>query len=312
MDAWYAILKGMLQGATEFIPVSSSAHLVLFRTLTDILGYPPPNPFVDEFFDITLHLGTLLAVLIYFRHEITRFIQAVVYRTPTVQDNNGQVWQTFPLLWGGFLAFSVTSVFALVGLKGSEVLFAKLQHWPLLNGVPDMTQFYIHHPEYIALNLFLTGCLLAFAEKQSAKATPLHEASTEEALHLAPLQVISIGVAQSVAAIFRGISRSGSTMATALLCGLSRPQAARFSFWLSIPIFGSAAVYESYKLAKVGIAYESLPWVSILLGMFASFVVGYACIAWLLKLLVRFPLTVFSYYCWALSIGMFVYFRVAT
>jgi undecaprenyl-diphosphatase len=101
-------------------------------------------------------------------------------------------------------------------------------------------------------------------------------------------------------------------MATALLCGLSRPQAARFSFWLSIPIFGSAAVYESYKLAKVGISFDGLPWASIFLGMLASFVVGYACIAWLLKLLVRFPLTVFSYYCWALSIAMFVYYRVAT
>jgi undecaprenyl-diphosphatase len=307
MEAWYAILKGMLQGATEFIPVSSSAHLVLFRTVTELIGYPPPNAFVDEFFDITLHLGTLLAVLIYFRHEIGRFIVAVFQKAPTVADDNGQTWHTFPLLWGGFLAFMTTSILALVGLKGSEVLFAKLQDVPLFKGVPDVTQFYIHHSEYIALNLFLTGCLLAFAEMQSAK----HAPSSEEALHLKPLQVLSIGTAQSVAAIFRGISRSGSTMATALLCGLTRTQAARFSFWLSIPIFGSAAVYESYKLAKVGIAYESLPWVSILLGMLASFVVGYACIAWLLKLLARFPLTVFSYYCWALSIGMFLYYRFA-
>jgi undecaprenyl-diphosphatase len=306
MEAWYAILKGMLQGATEFIPVSSSAHLVLFRTVTDILGYPPPNAFVDEFFDITLHLGTLLAVLIYFRHEIGRFIVAVFQKAPTVADDNGQTWQTFPLLWGGFLAFTVTSVIALVGLKGSEVLFAKLQHLPLCKGVPDITQFYVQHPEYIALNLFLTGCLLAFAEIQSAKQAPMHD----DALHLKPLQVVSIGAAQSVAAIFRGISRSGSTMATALLCGLTRPQAARFSFWLSIPIFGSAAVYESYKLAKVGIALDALPWIPILLGMLASFVVGYACIAWLLNLLARFPLTVFSYYCWALSIGMFVYYSV--
>ena len=307
MEAWYAILKGMLQGATEFIPVSSSAHLVLFRTVTDILGYPPPNAYVDEFFDIALHLGTLLAVLLYFRHEIGRFLVAVVQKTPIVYDGNGQAWQTFPLLWGGAIAFSVTSVLALSGLKGSEILFSKIHHIPffkLLNGVPDMTQFFIHHPEFIAVNLFLTGCLLAFAEAQSAKHVPL----TEEALHLKPLQVISIGVAQSVAAIFRGISRSGSTMSTALLCGLSRPQAARFSFWLSIPIFGTAAVYESYKLAKVGIALDTLPWVSIVLGMLASFVVGYICIAWLLKLLARFPLTVFSYYCWVLSFIMFLYY----
>lgn len=304
MDWLYAISKGILQGATEFIPVSSSAHLVLFRCLSDRWGQVPPNPFVDEFFDILLHLGTLLAVVIYFRHEIFRFLHALRHAQPTVIDNNGQAWQTRPLLWAGILAFSMTSVLALLGMKGSEWVLTHLQSVALFKGCPDITQFYMAHPAWVGANLLLTGFFLAFAEWRSAQGTT----SSGETLALSTQQALGIGAVQSVAALFRGISRSGSTMATGVLMGLTRTQAARFSFWLSIPIFAFAAFYESLKLFQKGIPLVDLNWGMMLSGLVVSFVVGYACIAWLLKLLSRFPLTIFSYYCWGLGLAMIFYF----
>lgn len=310
MDWFYAIGKGILQGATEFIPISSSAHLVLFRVISDLLGHTPPNPFVDEFFDIMLHIGTLLAVLVYFRAEISRFLVAIWQKTPTVKDDNGTTWQTRPLFYSGIVAFMTTSFIALGGLKGSEWLFARLQGISLLKGVPDLTQFYLVHPEFVAVNLLVTAFLLTFAEWLSARraSTEGEEERVEEVVSLKQTQAVAIGFAQAMAALFRGISRSGSTMSMGLMTGLTRQQAARFSFWLSIPIFASAALYESLKLMSKAIPFETLPWGIILSGLLTSFVVGYLCIAWLLRILAQFPLTIFAYYCTALGVFLLLYF----
>jgi undecaprenyl-diphosphatase len=306
MDWFYAIGKGILQGATEFIPISSSAHLVLFRVVSDLLGHTPPNPFMDEFFDIVLHIGTLLAVLVYFRAEISRFVMAICQKTPTVTDDNGTIWQTMPLFYSGIIAFMTTSVIALGGLKGSEWLFARLQGVSLFQGVPDLTQFYLVHPQFVAVNLLLTACLLTFAEWLSARRTVTEGAGG--LITIQPPQAIAIGFAQAMAALFRGISRSGSTMSMGLMTGLTRQQAARFSFWLSIPIFLSAALYESLKLMSKAIPFETLPWGVILSGLLASFLVGYLCIAWLLRILAQFPLTIFAYYCTAVGVLLLFYF----
>jgi undecaprenyl-diphosphatase len=305
MDLLYAIFKGVLQGATEFIPVSSSAHLVLFRYLIQTFGLENrvPNPFVDEFFDIALHIGTLLAVVIYFREEIQRFIHSVLNRQVYTIDATGQAWRTKPLLIGIVVAFFTTSFFALIGLKGSEVLIQRLPQVAILQGVSDLTQFYIEYPVFVALNLLITGGFLWFAES-STQGSSLLPKPTPKAVYLLPIRAFNIGVAQSAAALFRGISRSGSTMAMGVLMGLTRQQAARFSFWVSIPIFCSAALYELMKLTQHNIALDTLPWFPIIVGVLASFITGYACIAWLLSILARFPLSLFSYYCW--GVGLFM------
>ena len=310
MDFWYALLKGALQGLTEFLPVSSSAHLVLFDVFCQLFGWVEhrQSPVVEEFFDILLHLGTLTAVVVYFRTEVMAIIKALplLVKTPkpespqaivTMQD--GSKWQTASLVRGLALSFLVTAVVSVGGIKGSEILFSKM-------GV-DISAFYRLHPEWVAVNLLITGCLLWFSEwrsdvahskQQEAFFNGEEEVDPDTPMALTLKQAFTIGFFQACAAIFRGISRSGSTMASSLLVGLTRQQAARYSFLLSVPIFVSAAIYEFLKLAKSGVSFEGLPWLVMIAGVASSAIVGYLCIAWFIKLISKVSLTVFSLYCW--------------
>lgn len=317
MDFWYALLKGALQGLTEFLPVSSSAHLVLFDVFSQMFGWVShrQSPVVEEFFDILLHLGTLSAVLVYFRQEVWAIIKALplLFSTPkpseaapivTMQD--GSTWHAVSLVRGLALSFIVTAVVSVSGIKGSEMLFTKLG-WATAN-MTDISAFYRLHPEWVAVNLLITGVLLWFSEwrsdvqhKQRLEAEHFGEISTDTPvvpMNMSLKQAFTIGFFQACAAIFRGISRSGSTMASSLLVGLTRQQAARYSFLLSIPIFLSAAVYEFLKLLKAGVSFEGLPWMVMFAGVLSSAVVGYLCIAWFIKLISKVSLTMFSIYCW--------------
>jgi len=316
MDFWYALLKGALQGLTEFLPVSSSAHLVLFDVFCHLFGWVEhrQSPVVEEFFDILLHLGTLTAVVVYFRTEVMAIIKALplLLKTPepnapqavvTMQD--GSKWLSASLVRGLALSFLVTAVVSVGGIKGSEILFSKMGWATPLMG--DISAFYRLHPEWVAVNLLITGCLLWFSEwrsdvaqrkQQEAFFNGEEELDPDTPMALTLKQAVTIGFFQACAAIFRGISRSGSTMASSLLVGLTRQQAARYSFLLSVPIFISAAVYEFLKLAKSGVSFEGLPWLVMIAGVASSAIVGYLCIAWFIKLISKVSLTVFSIYCW--------------
>jgi undecaprenyl-diphosphatase len=318
MDFWYALLKGALQGLTEFLPVSSSAHLVLFDVFSQMFGWVShrQSPVVEEFFDILLHLGTLSAVLVYFRQEVFAILKALplLFSTPksseasvpivTMQD--GSTWHAASLVRGLALSFIVTAVVSVGGIKGSEIIFAKLGLATANMG--DISAFYRLHPEWVAVNLLITGLLLWFSEwrsdvqhKQQLEAEHFGETqvmAVAKPMSMTFKQAATIGFFQACAAIFRGISRSGSTMASSLLVGLTRQQAARYSFLLSIPIFISAAVYEFLKLLKAGVSFDGLPWLVMLSGVISSAVVGYLCIAWFIKLISKVSLTMFSIYCW--------------
>jgi undecaprenyl pyrophosphate phosphatase UppP len=390
MDFWYALLKGALQGLTEFLPVSSSAHLVLFDVFCHLFGWVEhrQSPVVEEFFDILLHLGTLTAVVIYFRTEVMAIFKALplLFKTPKATDDNaaaslvrglvlsffvtavvsvggikgseilfsamgwatplivtmqdGSTWQAasfvviyfrsevmaifkaLPLLFktpkatddnaaaslvrGLALSFFVTAVVSVGGIKGSEILFSAMGWATPLMG--DISAFYRLHPEWVAVNLLITGLLLWFSEWRSDVAHKKQEEALFEGtqplldedtpMKLSLKQAFTIGFFQACAAMFRGISRSGSTMASSLLVGLTRQQAARYSFLLSVPIFVSAAIYEFLKLAKSGVSFEGLPWLVMLAGVASSAIVGYLCIAWFIKLISKVSLTVFSIYCW--------------
>jgi undecaprenyl-diphosphatase len=316
MDFWYALLKGALQGLTEFLPVSSSAHLVLFDVFCHLFGWVAhrQSPVVEEFFDIMLHLGTLTAVVVYFRTEVLAILKALplLVKPPKPQKpqavtimQDGSQWQTVSLVRGLALSFLVTAVVSLVGIKGSEWLFSTMGWATPLMG--DISAFYRLHPEWVAANLLVTGCLLWFSEWRSDRLHRQQQAAlfNDEAAfdYEAPMvltlkQAVTIGFFQACAAIFRGISRSGSTMASSLLVGLTRQQAARYSFLLSVPIFVSASVYEFLKLAKSGVSFEGLPWLVMIAGVASSAIVGYLCIAWFIQLISKVSLTVFSIYCW--------------
>jgi undecaprenyl-diphosphatase len=316
MDFWYALLKGALQGLTEFLPVSSSAHLVLFDVFCHLFGWVAhrQSPVVEEFFDILLHLGTLTAVVVYFRSEVMAIIKALplLFKSPKAEASqaivimqDGSKWQAASLVKGLALSFFVTAVVSIGGIKGSELLFSMLT-WAT-TPISDISVFYRLHPEWVAVNLLITGCLLWFSEWRSGAAQRKQQEAffngeeipdADAPMQLTLKQAFTIGFFQACAAIFRGISRSGSTMASSLLVGLTRQQAARYSFLLSVPIFVSAAVYEFLKLAKSGVSFEGLPWLVMIAGVASSAIVGYLCIAWFIQLISKVSLTVFSIYCW--------------
>jgi undecaprenyl-diphosphatase len=321
MEWWYVIVKGAVQGIAEFLPISSSAHLVLVDVLAQEFGWLShlSDPYVVEFFDILLHLGTLMAVCVYFKKELRQLapyiLPALTTSAPadasTLTFGNGTRWKPHSLIRGLAITFLVTSVLVVLANKASAVVLKALH----LNSatVNDVTQFYQQHPMAVGVNLLILGGLLWFAESKS-RTTHVSVDATEPptnipATSLTLPMALWIGVAQACAATFRGISRSGSTMATSLLLGLTRAEAATFSFLVSIPIFLAAFVYESIKLvAAGGVPLDSLPWLQLLTGTAVSALVGYIGIAWLMQLIAKHSLKWFALYVWLLGSGLLIYF----
>ncbi len=231
-----ALFLGVLQGITEFLPVSSSGHLVLAEHFLGVSGG-------GLAFDVFLHLGTLLAVLIYFRKDWLEMI--TFWRAP--------IWYRRLLIF----LFLATIPGAIMGL--------------FLEG---MVEAHFRNPLRVAFLLAFMSFPLLLAEILSKKRKDLTQMEL--------LQAVFIGCAQGLA-IFPGTSRSGITMAAALLLGFTREAAARFSFMLSAPIIAGAGLYETIKLFKTGEAILPAYWT----GFLASFASGFLVIAWLLYFLRR-------------------------
>jgi undecaprenyl-diphosphatase len=297
MDYTYTIFKGILQGLTEFLPVSSTAHLVL----TDhwwlrLFGTKPPTA-EAEFFDIMLHLGTLSAVLFYYRKDLAGLFSAKSRLIPSVLP----VWQLVGL------STVVTVVWILGWLKGSEVVMTQLHL--VTTHVSNLSDWIMETPTWVAAHLLVTGTLLFWTEKQRQKADkqPRITQNTHTSAGITPKAAAWIGLAQGCAAIFHGLSRSGSTISMGLLCGLDRVTATQYAFVLSIPTFIMATVYECLKLMKLG-HLDNLNWPPMLAGVVCSALVGYVCIKGFLQFVGRYPLTGFAVYCWAMGLIMLVTF----
>ncbi len=231
MTNFEAIVLGLLQGATEFLPISSSGHLILAERFFGIEA--------TLSFDVFLHLGTLLAVLLYFRTDWWRMVRL---RDPL--DRRLLFFLVLATIPGALAGFFLES----------------------------MVESHFREPGRVAFMLAFMSLPLVLAEVLGSRK------------HLLPSlklpQALAIGCAQALAVI-PGTSRSGITMATGLLVGLTREEAARFSFLLSAPIIAGAGLYETLKLFKHG---ETLilPYFS---GFLAAFISGYLVIAWLLHFL---------------------------
>lgn len=202
MEVVQALILGIVQGVAEFLPISSSGHLVLVPAA---LGW-------DDFagnlaFDVLLHAGSLLAIVAYFRADLARMAVALISRGADLRDDRRLAWYIV----------AGTGVTGAIGLAFDD-LFESLFHEPLWTGV----------------FLLVTAVLLTVSERLTHVRTPRPEGLR---LHHALL----IGLAQA-AAIAPGISRSGATISTGLFCGLDRAQAARFSFLLSTPIITLATI----------------------------------------------------------------------
>ncbi|MBU0674976.1 MAG: undecaprenyl-diphosphatase UppP [Proteobacteria bacterium] len=254
MNLLYALLLGILQGATEFLPVSSSGHLALAEHFLGVTG-------AGLTFDVALHLGTLIAVLIYFRLDFFLMVRALFF--PQAAGPDGPVHRR--LFWMICLA-TIPGVIAGVLLeKQAETVF--------------------RHPLLIAATLAGVGGFLLLAERIGGRQRKFGELKFADA--------IIIGLSQSLA-IIPGVSRSGITMVSGLFRGLDREAAARFSFLLSTPIILGAGVYHLPAIVQQGEGAGQLPF--FLGGFLASAISGYVVIAWLLRYLKTRTLNIFAYY----------------
>jgi undecaprenyl-diphosphatase len=264
LNIFQALILGIVQGATEFAPVSSSAHLVLVPWW---LGWTIPDVVIDT----TLHLGTLVAVLLFFYRDLWDIITAWV----TALFRPSQ--RTFTAMLGWWIILGTIPA-ALAGV------FLK-----------DFFESVFAAPAAVAALLIVTGFILALAERFSEPWRELPD--------LLWLDAVLIGIAQAVA-ILPGISRSGATISTGLWRGLNREQAARFSFLLSVPIILGTGLKQLFDLvrhpavtAAAHAGGTGAP--ELLIGALAAAVVGLLVIRYLLKYLQRGTLYPFAIYCWA-------------
>jgi undecaprenyl-diphosphatase len=264
MDLIQITVLALVQGLTEFLPISSSAHLILVPVLTD---------WEDQglAFDVAVHVGTLSAVVWYFRAELQRMTLA---------------W--FGSVAGRGLDPDSRLAWAVIFGTLPAALAGLLFH--------DFIGEHLRSPLVIAATTLIFGLLLAVADKTGT------QRRDEHSIHW--LDVALIGGAQALALI-PGTSRSGITMAVALLVGLTRTGAARFSFLLSVPIILLAGGYESLKLVQAGMQAQ---WLPMVLGALVSGLSAYLCIHFFLKLLDRIGFMPFVYYRLGLGVLLLVLF----
>jgi undecaprenyl-diphosphatase len=280
LDIVQAIVLGVVQGLTEFIPISSSAHLViipwLFGWVNQALESLP--------FDVALHLGTLLALLVYFWTDWVRLIRAgvrsVIERSIGADEDRRLAWY---LVIGSIPG-------GLVGLLFERKIEA-LFH-PAEGSIANSSMM------AMAIIIALLGTLLFLAERFARHERPLNQVTLKD--------VILIGLAQALA-IFPGVSRSGSTITCGLALGLKRETAARFSFLLSAPIVAGAgmkSLWNIYNGLHTG-AISSSELTLFPIGFLVAAVSGFLCIKFLLRFLQNHSTNAFVYYRWLLAVLVF-------
>ncbi len=251
IDWVQATLLALVQGLTEFLPISSSAHLIIPSLLLDW-------PDQGLAFDVAVHVGTLSAVLFYYRSDLSKMITGWFDSL-----GGGAVTEDSRMVW--YLCFATIPA-GLVGIFAGGFIESELRSIAV-----------------IATTTLLFGLLLGLADRR---------APTGPGRPLTMTTAVLIGLAQAFAPI-PGVSRSGVTITAALLLGMDRQGAARFSFLLSIPIIASAGALKTWELIQVR---GPVDWFTLGLGAIASGVTAYLCIALFLRLLDRVGLMPFVYY----------------
>jgi len=262
MDIIQAISLALLQGLTEFLPVSSSAHLILLPVLA---GWEDQG----LAFDVAVHVGTLTAVVAFYRKDIAKII--VAWSRSVIGKG---VTDDAKLAWYVVLG---TIPVGLVGIT-----------------LPEVVETVLRSPLVIAGSTIVFAFLLWFAEKQAK----------EERTTITLLDAVIIGLFQAIALI-PGTSRSGITITAGLMTGLRREHAARFSFLLSIPVIALAGMVKGLELYKSAIPVQ---WDMISIGVCLSAVMAYLSIGWFLKLLDKIGMMPFVFYRLILGIFLFAIF----
>lgn len=252
MTLFQAIVLGAVQGATEFLPISSTAHLVLTPWF---FGWPDPG----LGFDVALHLGTLVALLLYFRTEWLKLAQGGL-----------------DLLRGQRNANARLTLYLILGTIPALIAGALLA---------DYVETTLRHPLVIASTLILLALVLVVAERVGSREKKMVNISAADA--------VAVGCAQAMALI-PGVSRSGVTITAGLFRGMTREAAARFSFLLSTPIIGAAVSKTIVDGVRHG--FPAVETSSLIVGVIVSGIVGYLSIAFLLRFLATHTTYVFVFY----------------
>ena len=265
MSLLQALVLGIVQGATEFLPISSSAHLVIVPWLLH-WKFEPKAEFV---FDVLVQLGTLVAVIIYFWKDLVDLVRAAIAgllkRRPLEDPTSRMAW----------LIVVATIPAAVTGFLFKHVVEAAFQS-----------------PAAVSAFLLVTAAFLFLGERFGRRTRSLDA--------LGFLDAILIGLAQAIA-LLPGVSRSGSTIAGGLSRSLRRLDAARFAFLMAVPVMlGAGLIAAKDLLTGPNASAEIAP---LVVGFLAAAVVGYLAIRWLLGFLARRPLTVFAAYCAAAGLA---------
>ena len=262
MAATKAALLGLIQGITEFLPVSSSGHLVLGQRL---LGITQP----ELLFDIILHLATLLAVLAYFRQDLKSLLMEFFNLPKVIKGNPGLVraWQERP-------EFKLMGLIVIASAPTAVIGFA----------FKDLFESLFASTMAVGLALLITGTILF-----STKFVRPRERSIKQ---FTALDAIMIGLAQGLA-ITPGLSRAGLTISAGLLLGLNRDLVGRFSFLIFIPAILGALVLEATSLSV-----SSFTLLDSAVGFVTALLAGIVALHFLLKIVRKGAIHYFSYYCW--------------
>ncbi len=269
MEFIEALILGIVQGATEFLPVSSSGHLVLVSWWLD-LDTPP------LMFSVMVHLGTTLAVLIYFREDWLKLLQVfftALFKREFRINESPELRLIMFLMIGSIPAFIAGFLLA----DYFEDTFSK--------------------PRFVSINLLLTAALLVYGEHAASSSSPNTPQDELQPENMTVTDALVIGLAQALA-IMPGISRSGSTIAAGLYRGLKHGAATRYSFLLATPVILGAGLKQLVFDVIFGDAtIENDMLTALLVGFAVAAVVGYASIALLLRIVRRHSLYGFAYYC---------------
>lgn len=255
---WHWVVLALIQGLTEFLPISSSAHLIL---PSQLLGWSDQG----LAFDVAVHVGTLAAVVLFYRRVLIELAQGAIAACVARQQNSASEQLEFLAL--------ATVPAVVVGFLGN--------HW---------IETHLRGIGIIAATTLVFGVLLAIADRKVAQTERWRLGFYTTAL--------ALGIAQAMALV-PGVSRSGVTITAALLVGLSYQNAAKTSFLMSIPVIAGAGLLKAFDLLEQG---DTLVWGSLALAALVAGLAAYACIAVFLKVLDRIGLMPFVWYRLALGL----------
>lgn len=269
MDIIQAIIIGLVQGLTEFLPVSSSAHLIFAQQALGVAD-------VGLAFDVLLHVGTLVAVIVYFFNDIIEMIKGFFLSLVDLKEGKFiPELKRDPYKKLAWLTIIATIPVGVVGI--------------LFNDIVEELFTGLTVPAFL---LLITGCLLYASQRMNSGRIDVTNITVKEALIM--------GCGQALA-ILPGLSRSGTTIATGLFAGLDKEFAAKFSFILSIPAILGAAVVQLKDLGSANIEFSVC-----IAGFIVAAISGYFAISFLLKLVREKSLDIFAYYCWIVGIIILV------